>query len=135
ALASCVDGCNHQVDADRAACPRRGRGRDFCFQGAQLRGFLCRDECRDTLHVPAGLEECRQAFATCMNGCAVNEPTPTPTATAVRTERPPEPTAVHTEHPPEPTAAPTEHPPEPTMTPVKTSTPKPEATSTPLGPR
>lgn len=135
ALAGCVEDCDHQVEVDRAACPRRGRGRDFCLQRAQLRGFLCRDECRDSLHVHAGLEGCRTTFSTCMNGCGLpGEPTPVPTATPVRTERPPEPTVVPTPHP-EPTQVATEHPPEKTATPVKTSTPKPEPTLTPLVPR
>ena len=137
ALASCVDQCEQQAQTDRASCPRRGRGRDFCVQQAQLRDFLCRDQCRETLHVHAGLDECRSTFSTCMSGCGLpGEPTPVPTASPVRTEHPPEPTVVPTEPPhpteqPHPTVVATEHPPAP----VKTSTPKPEPTQTAVVPR
>ena len=135
ALAACVDDCERQANGDRAGCPRRGRGRDFCVQQAQLHDFLCRDQCRETLHVRAGLDECRATFATCMSGCGLpGEPTPASTATPVKTEHPPEPTAQPTE-PPQPTAAATEHPPERTATPVGTSTPQPEPTATQLVPR
>jgi len=135
ALAACVDDCEHQAEADRASCPRRGRGRDFCLEQAQLHDFLCRDQCRETLHVRAGLDECRKTFAACMSGCGLPaEPTPVPTATAIKTEHPPQPTVAPTE-PAHPTAAATEHPPERTATPVKTSTPQPEPTQTMLMPR
>ena len=118
ALESCVDVCRERLSAERAACPRRGRGRDFCVDRAQIRAFLCRDECRDNLQVRAGLNACRQAFSTCMNGCGISvEPTPVPTQVP-----PPQPTAVKTEPPPQPTAVPTELPPTPTRT--RTSTPR-----------
>lgn len=128
ALESCIDGCRERLNADRAACPRRGRGRDFCVDRAQVRAFLCRDECRDTLQVRAGLNACRQAFNTCMNGCGIPaEPTPVPTKVSA------EPTAVQTAPPPPPTAVPTERPP-PVPTPTRTSAPRPQPTATILQP-
>ena len=89
ALEQCVDGCRDQLNADRAACPRRGRGRDFCVDRAQIRAFLCRDDCRETLQVSQGLKSCRQTFGTCLGGCAVTgEPTPPPVPTATPTPEP-----------------------------------------------
>ncbi len=109
ALESCVDACRAQLNADRAACPRRGRGRDFCVDRAQVRAFLCRDDCRESLDVHAGLNACRLGFQSCMAGCGL----------------PPEATPVPTEAP-----QPTEPPP-----PLPTETPKPAPTLTPSGPR
>jgi hypothetical protein len=132
ALETCVDGCRDRLNAERAACPRRGRGRDFCLDRAQVRAFLCRDDCRESLQVRAGLKACRDAFNGCMAGCGLPpEPAP-PVPTAGRTEPPPQPTPVKTEVP-EPTAVPTEPPPPPT--PTRTATPKPQPTVTFLGPR
>ncbi len=105
ALEQCVDSCRDQVNAARAACPKRGRGRDFCMDRANIHAFLCRDECRDDLQVHEGLKACRQGFNGCMRGCGI------PTA-------------------PAPTATPTETP-----QPTRTATPKPEPTLTPVVPR
>jgi hypothetical protein len=134
ALEQCVDQCRVQLNADRAACPRRGRARDLCVDHAQVRAFLCRDECRQGLQVRDALNACRQAFGTCMNGCGISpEPTPVATATAVKTEAP-APTPVKTEAPqPTDVPQPTEPPPPPTAT--RTATPKPQPTQTPVGPR
>ena len=131
ALETCVAGCRDQLNAERAACPRRGRGRDFCLDRAQVRAFLCRDDCRESLQVRAGLKACRDALNGCMAGCGLPpEPTP-PGPTAVRTEPPPQPTPVKTEAP-----VPTEPPPPPaTPTATRTATPKPEPTLTPVQPR
>ena len=99
ALENCFGGCRAQLDSDRAACPRRGRGRDFCMDRAQIRAFLCKDECRETLRVRAALNACQATFRTCMSGCGLSgaEPAPTPpppaaTPTPVRTTAP-QPTA------------------------------------------
>ncbi len=119
ALDECVDGCRVQLSLDRAACPRRGRARDFCLDRAQVRAFVCRDECREDLQVRPGLNGCRDDFRTCMTGCTMTEP-------------PVEPTVVPTVAP-APTAVPTEPPPPPTAT--RTATPKPQPTLTPSGPR
>lgn len=127
ALEQCVDGCRDQLNTERAACPRRGRGRDFCVDRANIRAFLCRDECRDGLHVHEALQACRQDFNVCMNGCGIpTEPTPAP----------PVPTVAKTEAPLPPTVQPTE-PPQPTETPrpTRTATPKPDPTLTPVVPR
>jgi len=131
ALEGCVDGCRNQLNADRGACPRRSRGRDFCVDRAQIRAFLCRDECRDNLQVRAGLKACNDAFTTCMSGCGLP-----PEPTAVPTQGPPQPTPVKTEAPhPTETAVPTEVP-VPTETPRPTQKPAPVPTfSGPLGPR
>ncbi|MCC6849812.1 MAG: hypothetical protein IT294_15010 [Deltaproteobacteria bacterium] len=123
ALAQCVDACRVQLNAERAACPRKGRARDFCVDRAQIRAFLCRDECREDLQVRAGLNTCRERFRTCMNGCGIpTDPTPPP-PTPVKTEAP-QPTDV---------PQPTEPPPPPTA--VRTATPEPEPTLTPIVPR
>lgn len=120
-LGTCVDACRVQLNADRAVCPKRGRAREFCMDRAQVRAFLCRDECRDSLQVRRRLNGCRDDFRTCMRGCGIpTEPTAPP------------PTPVKTEVP-EPTAVPTEPPPPPTAT--RTATPKPQPTLTPIGPR
>lgn len=84
ALDRCVDGCRTQLNVDRAACPKRGRDRDRCLDRAQVRAFVCRDDCREELQVRAGLNDCRDAFRGCMAGCVVTDPGPTapvPTAT------------------------------------------------------
>lgn len=128
ALEQCVDQCRTQLNAERAACPRKGRPRDLCIDRAQVRAFLCRDECREDLQVRAALNACRDAFRTCMNGCGIPpEPTPVATATPVRTEAP-KPTEA-----PQATPVPTEPPPPPTAT--RTATPKPQPTETPVVPR
>ncbi len=110
ALDRCVDGCRTQLTIDRAACPKRGRSRDACLDRAQVRAFVCRDDCREELEVKQGLGACRDEFRACMAGCVVSEPAPT--------------------------ADPTEPPPPPaTATPVPTATPKPTITVTPVVPR
>ena len=111
------------MNTERATCPRRGRGRDFCMDRANIRAFLCRDECRDSLHVQEALQACRQKLTVCMNGCGIpSEPTPAPPGpTVTKTEAPPPPT-----EPPQPT-----EPPRPT----RTATPKPDPTLTPVVPR
>lgn len=84
ALDHCVDGCRVQLNVERAACPRRGRGRDGCLDRAQVRAFVCRDECRGDLQVRPGLNGCRDDFRACMAGCVVtSEPAPQPTQTPV----------------------------------------------------
>jgi hypothetical protein len=108
ALDQCVDGCRVQLNIDRAACPKRGRSRDFCLDRAQVRAFVCRDDCRETLNVRPGLVSCRDDFRSCMTGCVVTVPEPT---------EPPPPVA---------TATPV---------PTRTATPKPQPTLTPSGPR
>jgi hypothetical protein len=105
ALDQCVDGCRVQLDLDRAACPRRGRDRDRCLDRAQVRAFVCRDECREELQVRSGLNDCRDAFRGCMAGCVVTDPGPT-------------------------VPVPTETP-----VPTRTATPKPTVTVTPVVPR
>ncbi len=117
ALDQCVDGCRVQLNVDRAACPKRGRTRDFCMDRAQVRAFICRDECREDLQVRPGLNGCRDDFRACMAGCVVSEA---------------EPTAAPTEAAPVATATPV-----PTETPVptRTATPKPTVTLTPVVPR
>ncbi len=123
ALESCVGGCRAQLNADKAACPKKGRGRDTCIDRAQVRAFLCRDDCREDLQVRASLNRCRQSFRGCMAGCAV--PTEPPVPTPVTTEAP-QPTEV-----PQPTVVPTQPPPAPS----RTATPKPQPTLTPVVPR
>lgn len=113
ALESCYGECRAQLERDRAACPRRGRGRDFCVDQAQIRNFLCKDECRESLRVRAALGECQDSFRACMNECGI------PTAPT------PAPTVLPTEVPHEPTAMPT---PLRTATPVPTELPQPTAT-------
>lgn len=114
ALESCFAGCRTQLQLDRAACPRRGRGRDFCVDRAQVRAFMCKDECRETLRVRASLDACHATFRSCMAGCGL-PPAPEPTVTAPTAP----PTAVPTAPPPAPTVAPTAMPaPEPTETPL-----------------
>jgi len=117
ALDQCVDGCRAQLDRDRAACPKRGRDRDRCLDRAQVRAFVCRDECREELQVRAGLNDCRDVFRGCMAGCVVSDPGPT----AVPTEVAPVATA---------TPVPTETP-----VPTRTATPRPTVTLTPVVPR
>ncbi len=90
ALESCVDACRAQLETERAACPRKGRARGFCIDRAQIRAFLCRDECRADLQVRSGLNACRAAYRTCMNGCGIpTEPTPVATPAPQPTEPPP----------------------------------------------
>lgn len=136
-LQSCLDACRTQLNTDRATCPTRGRGRGFCVDHAQVRAFLCSDDCREDPQVRDGLAACRDAFRTCMNGCGIpTEPTATAGApTPVKTEGPkptdgPKPTAAKTDSP-EPTPRPTDHPHEPT----RTATPHPEPTQTNIVPR
>jgi hypothetical protein len=118
ALDQCVDGCRVQLDLDRAGCPKRGRNRDHCLDRAQVRAFVCRDECREELQVKNGLGACRDDFRACMAGCVVSEPQPTAVPTA---PAPPPATA---------TPVPTETP-----VPTRTATPKPTITVTPVVPR
>ncbi len=116
ALESCFGGCRRQLETDRAACPRRGRGRDFCMDRAQIRAFLCKDECRESLRVRAALNACQETFKACMNGCGLPVG-PTPAVATV-------------------TPLPTEPPPVATVTPVPTETPMPTETPAPtLTPR
>jgi len=142
-LQACLEACTTQQNSDRASCPSRGRGRGFCMDHAQVRAFLCADDCREDPQVHDGLAACRDAFRTCMDGCGIPAgptataatPTPVKTEGPKPTEKPkpteaPGPTAVRT-HSPEPTPRPTDHPQEPT----RTATPHPEPTQTNIVPR
>ncbi len=137
-LQSCLEACTTQQNADRTGCPSRGRGRGFCMDHAEVRAFLCADDCRADPQVHDGLAACRDAFRTCMDGCGI--PTgPTATVagpTPVKTDGP-KPTEV--ESTPRPTDHPHEtdqpHEPTRTATPHSEPTPHPEPTQTNLVPR
>ena len=49
--------------------------RDACVDGQQLLLFQCRDACRESVHVWAGLKTCRQEFRQDIKDCP---PPPTP---------------------------------------------------------
>jgi hypothetical protein len=134
-LQACLETCATQQNSDRAACPPRGRSRGFCMDHAQVRSFLCADDCREDPQVHDGLAACRDAFRTCMDGCGIPQPTATAVGpTPVKTDGPKptevEPTPKETDVP-EPTPRPTDHPLEPT----RTATPHPEPTQTNIVPR
>ncbi len=76
-LQDCVDGCNAQVrDNIQGNCPSAtDPGRDACVDNYQVQGFVCRDNCRETLG--AQVKACKAARKDCVKSCPP-PPTPTP---------------------------------------------------------
>jgi hypothetical protein len=73
-LDACVRGCREQLAAERAQCPPDpGPARDACVDAAQVRAFVCRDDCRERWRqdpeVQADLQRCRDAFRACVAHC------------------------------------------------------------------
>ena len=53
-----------------------GQQRDICVDGAQAQNFQCRDECRESVGLFAGLKACREEFRTDIQKCKETAPTP-----------------------------------------------------------
>ena len=72
-LAQCVDTtCGIYVQgiaSCRAANPVGTPERDACVDGQQLLLFQCRDSCRESVQVWAGLKTCRQEFKADIKAC------------------------------------------------------------------
>jgi hypothetical protein len=69
-LASCVDGCQSNLIAERSACPPAGSpGRAACIDQAQVRAFVCRDTCRENRDVREGRRQCRRLRGLCARAC------------------------------------------------------------------
>ena len=73
-LDACIDGCRAQLAAERAQCPPVGDpARDACVDAAQVKAFVCRDDCREAWrkdpNVQASLRRCRDSFRACVAQC------------------------------------------------------------------
>jgi hypothetical protein len=70
-LAICKSTCNSELDAEKATCrSQNGKGTealDACIDQAQVKAFLCRDECREG--VSTILQQCRTDFRNCISAC------------------------------------------------------------------
>jgi len=79
ALKQCTDtSCQPFVDAI-AQCKADnppGQQRDICVDGAQMQNFQCRDECRESVGLFAGLKACRDEFRSDLQKCKETPPTP-----------------------------------------------------------
>jgi len=75
-LQDCIDGCNAQVrDNIQGNCPAPGDpARDGCIDSYQVQGFVCRDNCRESLHDQ--VKACKAARKSCVLSC----PPPAPPA-------------------------------------------------------
>jgi len=62
----------------RAAHPAGTPERDACVDGQQLLLFQCRDTCRESVHVFAGLKTCRDEFRADLKECKPPTPPPGP---------------------------------------------------------
>ena len=58
----------------RAAHPVGTPERDACVDGQQLLLFQCRDTCRESVHVFAGLKTCRDEFKADLKACQTPPP-------------------------------------------------------------
>jgi hypothetical protein len=49
---------------------------DTCIDQAQIGAFICRDECRESIHLAAVLKQCRKAERACIKACppAITQP-------------------------------------------------------------
>jgi len=71
---ACLAECNTALETAKAVCrtpqepPRDEAALDQCIDDAQVVGFKCRDDCRETLD-RATLKLCRKAFHDCIQAC------------------------------------------------------------------
>lgn len=73
-LNACTDHCNDQLQMDKDQCPPPGDpNRDACVDAAQVKAFVCRDDCREQWradpNVQTGLHFCRNQFRRCVQVC------------------------------------------------------------------
>ena len=70
-LEACKGICNATLVADKKECRDTyagdPTGLDSCIDGAQVKGFICRDSCRGK--VAEELKACRTAFRKCIKAC------------------------------------------------------------------
>lgn len=73
ALGACVSaecaGYAAQIEECRATYAFGTPERDACIDNAQLLRFQCRDACRESVQLHAGLRECRVEFRTAIRAC------------------------------------------------------------------
>jgi hypothetical protein len=78
ALAACVvDECGEfatQIAQCRETYPVGDPQRDACVDNAQLLRFQCRDACRESVQLHAGLRACRVEFRSAIQACKEVEP-------------------------------------------------------------
>jgi hypothetical protein len=82
ALRQCVqDTCGDfqtVIDQCRKNFPAGSPERDSCIDGQQVLRFQCRDACRESVQLFAGLKACRDEFKADIKACPAPTPTPTP---------------------------------------------------------
>jgi hypothetical protein len=80
ALDICKDVCMAELDADRQQCRLNfaagTAALDTCIDQAQIDAFVCRDDCRESVHITSVLKQCRKAERACIKACppAVTQP-------------------------------------------------------------
>lgn len=77
-LDACLTPCNNTFVDAKADCrllyAPGSIDLDRCIDAAQLTAFICRDECRESIHLAVALKSCGRAFRVCIKGCM--NPTP-----------------------------------------------------------
>jgi len=79
ALKQCTDTNCAQFLTGIANCKANnppGQQRDDCVDGEQVLNFQCRDSCRESVGLFAGLKACRDEFRTDIQACKETPPTP-----------------------------------------------------------
>ena len=69
----CLIPCSDTLAAAKEDCrglyPLGSQDLDRCIDAAQLTAFICRDDCRESIHLAAELKSCRKTFRVCIKAC------------------------------------------------------------------
>jgi hypothetical protein len=72
-LDACLSPCNNTFVDAKADCrllyTPGSKDLDRCIDGGQLTAFICRDECRESIHLAVALKSCGNGFRVCIKGC------------------------------------------------------------------
>ncbi len=69
----CLIPCSNTLATAKEDCrllyPQEPQDLDRCIDAAQLTAFICRDDCRESIHLAAELKSCRKTFRVCIKAC------------------------------------------------------------------
>jgi hypothetical protein len=76
----CKAVCMSELDTTRQQCRLNfaagTAALDTCIDQAQIDAFVCRDDCRESIHIAGVLKQCHKAERACMKACppAITQP-------------------------------------------------------------
>ncbi len=79
-LDACKAACMLELDDTRKQCRENFAAGtwalDTCIDRAQIDAFVCRDDCRESIHIAGVLKQCHKAERACMKACppAITQP-------------------------------------------------------------